>query len=128
MESSELFYDAYNVFRLVVYGGLRRHLLLSMLYIFTFFNFLLLGTLERIICTRSDDATLRIWNPILRGLICLAISSTSFLALTGSEDVNITTWIVHIYVYSLLSDILENVVYAEPITLIFNCIFYFKQL
>ena len=37
-------------------------------------------------------------------------------------------FLVHIYVYSLLSDILENVVYAEPITLIFNCIFYLKQL
>ncbi|KAK7246441.1 hypothetical protein RIF29_41309 [Crotalaria pallida] len=64
----------------------------------------------KIICTGSDDATLRIWNPksgenihVVRGhpyhtegLTCLAISSTSTLALTGSKDgsahiVNITT-------------------------------------
>jgi len=30
---------------------------------FTFFNILLLDTLGRVICTGSDDATLRIWNP-----------------------------------------------------------------
>ncbi|XP_027366203.1 angio-associated migratory cell protein [Abrus precatorius] len=64
----------------------------------------------KIICTGSDDATLRIWNPrsaenihVVRGhpyhtegLTCLAINSTSTLALTGSKDgsvhiVNITT-------------------------------------
>ncbi|XP_057427558.1 uncharacterized protein LOC130720873 [Lotus japonicus] len=64
----------------------------------------------KIICTGSDDATLRIWNPRsgenihvvqghpyhTEGLTCLAISSTSTLALTGSKDgsahiVNITT-------------------------------------
>ncbi|KAF1882374.1 hypothetical protein Lal_00039021 [Lupinus albus] len=65
---------------------------------------------SKTICTGSDDATLRIWNPksgenihVVRGhpyhtegLTCLAISSTSTLALTGSKDgsahiVNITT-------------------------------------
>ncbi|CAL5209313.1 unnamed protein product [Lathyrus oleraceus] len=64
----------------------------------------------RIICTGSDDATLRIWNPksgesihVVRGhpyhtegITCLAINSTSTIALTGSQDgsvhfVNITT-------------------------------------
>ena len=30
---------------------------------FEFFNFLLLDTLGKIICTGSEDATLRIWNP-----------------------------------------------------------------
>jgi WD40 repeat protein len=30
---------------------------------FTFFIFLLLDTLGKVICTGSDDATLRIWNP-----------------------------------------------------------------
>ncbi|TKY49353.1 Angio-associated migratory cell protein [Spatholobus suberectus] len=67
----------------------------------------------KLICTGSDDATLRIWNAeggggtrVVRrqpghpyhtdGLKCLAISSTSTLALTGSRDgstylVNITT-------------------------------------
>ncbi|KAK7259410.1 hypothetical protein RIF29_25017 [Crotalaria pallida] len=56
----------------------------------------------KIICTGSDDASLRIWNPesgenihVLQGLAfhreglrCLAISPTSTLALTGSEDGN----------------------------------------
>ncbi|KEH43596.1 putative transcription factor WD40-like family [Medicago truncatula] len=64
----------------------------------------------RTICTGSDDATLRIWNPksgesihVVRGhpyhtegITCLAINSTSTIALTGSVDgsvhiVNITT-------------------------------------
>ncbi|KAI4350270.1 hypothetical protein L6164_004741 [Bauhinia variegata] len=64
----------------------------------------------KIICTGSDDASLRIWNPVsgestyvvqghpyhTNGLTCLAISSSSTLALTGSKDgsvhfVNITT-------------------------------------
>ncbi|CAH2057561.1 unnamed protein product [Thlaspi arvense] len=62
------------------------------------------------ICTGSDDATLRIWNPRsgenihvvkghpyhTEGLTCLTITSDSTLALTGSKDgsthiVNITT-------------------------------------
>ncbi|RDX90165.1 Angio-associated migratory cell protein [Mucuna pruriens] len=62
------------------------------------------------ICTGSDDATLRIWNPKsgesihvvqghpyhTAGLTCLTINSTSTLALSGSKDgsvhlVNITT-------------------------------------
>ncbi|KAK7343791.1 hypothetical protein VNO77_12826 [Canavalia gladiata] len=62
------------------------------------------------ICTGSNDATLRVWNPSSgetihvvqghpyhnEGLTCLAINSTSMLALTGSKDgsvhiVNITT-------------------------------------
>nr|GMD85627.1 angio-associated migratory cell protein [Ipomoea batatas] len=52
------------------------------------------------ICTGSDDATLRIWNPrssesihVVRGhpyhtegLTCLAISKDSTLVLTGSKD------------------------------------------
>ncbi|KAK2404289.1 COMPASS H3K4 histone methylase component WDR5B [Trifolium repens] len=64
----------------------------------------------RIICTGSDDATLRIWNPktgesihVVRGhpyhtegLTCLAINPASTIALTGSQDgsvhiVNIST-------------------------------------
>ncbi|KAK7279747.1 hypothetical protein RJT34_24804 [Clitoria ternatea] len=64
----------------------------------------------RLICTGSDDATLRIWNPKsgenihvveghpyhTEGLTCLAINSSSTLALTGSKDgsvhiANITT-------------------------------------
>ncbi|MBA0558602.1 hypothetical protein Golob_015614 [Gossypium lobatum] len=62
------------------------------------------------ICTGSEDATLRIWNPrsgesihVVRGfpyhtegLTCLSISSDSTFAVTGSKDgsvhvVNITT-------------------------------------
>ncbi|XP_027367461.1 angio-associated migratory cell protein-like [Abrus precatorius] len=60
------------------------------------------------ICTGSDDATMRIWNPrsgesiyVVKGhsyhddgLTCLAISSTSTLALTGSKDGSVH--IVHI--------------------------------
>ncbi|KAL6539157.1 hypothetical protein OROGR_011806 [Orobanche gracilis] len=49
------------------------------------------------ICTGSDDATLRIWNPKTRdsihvfkghteGLTCLAITADSSLVLTGSKD------------------------------------------
>nr|XP_009614879.1 angio-associated migratory cell protein-like [Nicotiana tomentosiformis] len=64
----------------------------------------------KLICTRSDDATLRIWDPRsaqsihvvsghpyhTEGLTCLTISVDSTLALTGSKDgsahiVNITT-------------------------------------
>ncbi|TKY51494.1 Angio-associated migratory cell protein [Spatholobus suberectus] len=74
---------------------------------------------RKIICTGSNDATLRIWNPKsgenihvvgrvyhpyhTEGLTCLAINSTSTLALTGSEDgsvhtVNITKGRVRVFI------------------------------
>ncbi|KAM7266187.1 hypothetical protein ACFE04_004084 [Oxalis oulophora] len=67
-----------------------------------------------LLCTGSDDATLRIWNPELiftfliayigygyhtEGLTCLAITSDSIRAITGSKDgsvyvVNVTSGMV----------------------------------